>query len=288
MKGIAYHPHPEVWVILGGLLLAYALAARKWGPRYVSPGDPPVTRNQTRLFAAGILAMWVAGEWPLHELSERYLFSAHMLQHMILSLIAPPLVLMGLPGWMTRPLLSPRPVRAVWSFITKPLVAMAAFNGYLVFSHWPGFVDATVRSEPLHFSAHAILFGLSLAMWWPVLSPLPELPRLSPPPRMLYLFGQTIVPTVPASFLTFAEKPLYQWYADAPRIWPFMDVVADQRMAGIIMKIGGGALLWVIIAVLFFRWSSREETGAPDEADWQTLERRLNPGAQQQAKDKVN
>lgn len=274
-------------MLLASLLFAYALAVRKWGPEYVSPGDPPVTKKQTRLFAAGVFVLWVAGEWPVHELSENYLFSVHMFQHLILSLAAPPLLLMGIPGWLARKLLGPKPVLAAMRFLTKPLLAMIAFNAYLVFSHWPGFVEAVVRSEPLHFGAHALLVGLSLLMWWPVLSPLPELPRLSPPPRMLYLFAQTIVPTVPASFLTFADKPLYRWYADAPRVWSFLDPVADQRIAGLIMKIGAGVLLWVIITVLFFRWSSREEAGVPDEADWQKLERRLNVGADKKEKDKI-
>jgi len=271
-----FRPHPDVWLVMGGVLALYALAVRRWGGSYVSVGDAPVTNSQVRLFALGVMVMWIAADWPLHEISEGYLFSFHMGQHMVFSLIAPPLLLLGTPDWMARKLLSPKPVMAVMRRLTRPLPALLAFNAFLVFSHWPNFVDATLRSGNLHLGAHTLLVGLSLLMWWPVFSPISELPRISPPAQMLYLFAQTIVPTVPASFLTFAETPFYRVYAEAPRLIAGFDAVTDQRVAGLIMKVGGGFLLWAIIAVLFFRWSSSEETGAPDASEWQEIELELN------------
>jgi putative membrane protein len=261
---------------MGTLLGLYVLAVRSWGPRYTSPGEPPVTKAQVRFFAMGVLALWIGADWPIHEISERYLFSVHMVQHMIFSLIAPPLLLAGSPDWLLRRLLSPRWIMAVMRRITRPLPALFAFNGYLVFSHWPGFVNATLSNGLLHFTAHTVLVGLSMLMWWPVLSPMPELPRISSPAQMLYLFGQTIVPTVPASFLTFAEHPIYQFYAKAPRLIPGVNAVMDQGLAGLVMKLGGGILLWTIIAYLFFKWAARQEKGTPDPTNWQDLERELN------------
>ena len=112
-----------------------------------------------------------------------------------------------------------------------------------------------------------------------MLSPLPELPRISYPAQMLYLFLQTIVPTVPASFLTFADAPIYTFYESLPR-WFSISVLEDQRIAGLLMKIGGGFLLWSVIAVLFFRWSSKEERPeVPDVLEWQQVERELNQPA---------
>nr|MDQ6911161.1 cytochrome c oxidase assembly protein [Actinomycetota bacterium] len=92
----------------------------------------------------------------------------------------------------------------------------------------------------------------------PVLSPLPEVPRAKPLLQMLYLFLQTVVPTVPASFLTFGSKPLYHIYETFPRLWgiPALD---DQLTAGLIMKIGAGLFFWTVIAVIFFRWYAAEE-----------------------------
>lgn len=271
-----WHPHPSVWLVMGALLAGYAIAVANWGPQYNSPGDPLVDKKQWRLFALGVMVMWVGAEWPIHELSERYLFSVHMVQHFLFSLVAPPLLLLGIPNWMARRLISPRYVMAAMKHLTRPIPAMLAFNAYLVVGHTPAFIDVTLRSELLHFVAHAVLVGLALLMWWPVFGPLPELPRLGNPTRMLYLFGQTIIPTVPGSFLTFAETPLYSIYEKAPRVFPALSAVGDQRLAGIVMKVGGATLLWAIIAVLFFRWSSHEETGVPDDVDWQEMERELN------------
>ncbi|MGQ0679583.1 MAG: cytochrome c oxidase assembly protein [Actinomycetota bacterium] len=269
-------PHADVWLLMAGLLAFYVIAVRSWGPSHTSPGEPPVSRNQVRFFALGVLALWIGSDWPIHEISESYLFSVHMFQHMIFSLIGPPLLLLGTPDWLARKLLRPRWIMAVMRRVTRPIPALLLFNGFLVFSHWPGFVNGTLSSHGLHFVAHAVLVVLALVMWWPVCSPLPELPRISPPAQMLYLFGQTIVPTVPASFLTFAEFPLYSFYERAPRLISGFSAVADQGVAGVVMKLGGGMLLWAIIGYLFFKWADRQEKGTPDVTSWQDLERELN------------
>ena len=109
-----------------------------------------------------------------------------------------------------------------------------------------------------------------------MVSPLPELPRLSYPAQMIYLFVQTIIPTVPASFLTFASSPLYHYYTTVPRVFG-LSALDDTRISGLIMKLGMGITLWSIIAVLFFRWSSKEERPErPDVLEWQAVERELN------------
>jgi putative membrane protein len=92
---------------------------------------------------------------------------------------------------------------------------------------------------------------------------------------MLYLFLQSVVPTVPASFLVFAESPIYRFYNDSPRLFN-VSVLEDQRIAGLLMKLGGGALLWAIIAVLFFRWHSDEEAADRQDRRWRDLEREID------------
>jgi putative membrane protein len=120
-------------------------------------------------------------------------------------------------------------------------------------------VDLALRSELAHFCIHFVMVVAAVIMWWPVLSPLPEAPALVPPMQMMYLFLQSLVPTIPASFLTFGEQPIYKIYATFPRIWPNVSVMADQRAAGLIMKLVGGAILWVFITVIFFRWYFAEQ-----------------------------
>jgi len=142
--------------------------------------------------------------------------------------------------------------------LTRFLPALLIFNVVLVFTHWPFMVNASLHSALVHFSLHAVLFLSSLIVWLPIVSPLPEVPRQPPVGQMLYLFAWSVVPTIPASFLTFGSSPLYKYYEHVPHLYG-LTTLTDQQTAGLIMKIGAGLLLWGIIAVVFFRWASEEE-----------------------------
>lgn len=272
---IAWHPHPDVWALCLTLALGYWAALRWWGPRYVTPGEPPATRGQVVAFAAGVLILFVAADWPVHELAEERLLSVHMVQHLLLSLVVPPLLLAGTPGWLFRSLIRPRWLFAVVRTMARPVIALLVFNAFIAFSHWPALVELSLRSELVHFSVHAVLVITALLMWMPVLSPVVEIPRLRYPGQMLYLFAQSIVPTVPASFLTFADAPIYPFYGLAAPL-AGLDPVVDQRIAGLVMKLVGGFILWGFITVLFFRWHGQEELGGTDEPVWQDVERHLS------------
>jgi putative membrane protein len=261
----AFHAHPDVWLLMLAVGGGYAWAVGRRGPGGAS-------RKEILLFSAGLLALWAGADYPVHDLSEGYLFSVHMVQHMVFSLIAPPLLLMGTPRWLLSALISPPGVLRVARFLTRPMVALIAFNVFVAVSHWPSLVDASLRSEPLHFGLHFFLVVTSFMMWSPVVGRVEELPQLSPPAKMLYLFLQSVLPTVPASFLTFAERPIYHFYETVPHPW--IDALTDNRIAGLTMKLGGGALLWGIIAVLFFKWHAAEESGL-DTATWDDFEREL-------------
>ncbi len=268
-----WHAHPDVWLLVTVLLVGYVTAIVKLGPRHAPVGTPPATTKQKAAFLTGVLFLWMGADAPIHDISENYLFSVHMLQHTLFSLVAPPLLLMGTPRWLLRLALTPRLLRFV-RVATRPLIALLVFNVVVAVTHWPALVNLSVASEPAHFALHTVLFTSALFMWWPVVDPLPETARLSDPGKMLYLFGQSILPTVPASFLTFADKPIYSAYASFPRLWG-IDVVTDQMTAGLIMKIGGGLLLWSVIAVIFFKWYSKEQSEDDRPVDWEDFEREL-------------
>jgi putative membrane protein len=266
----AWHPHPDVWLLFGSIVVVYLMSVR----RHQRVSGEVTSRRQVRLFLGGMAVLWAGAEWPIHDLAERYLYSAHMVQHMLFSLVAAPLLVAGLPAWMLRRVLRPRGLRAVVRFLTRPVVALALFNGVLLFTHWPAVVDVSVGSEWAHFGLHALLVGSALAMWWPVVSPLPELPPLPAPGQCLYLFLQSLAPTIPASFLTFGTRPLYPVYATFPRIWG-IGPLDDQLIAGLIMKILGGLILWSVIAVIFFRWHAQEERDGWDSLRWRNVEREI-------------
>jgi len=201
----------------------------------------------------------------------------HMVQHMLFTFLAAPLLITGMPAWMWRTLLRPAPLRKAWAFLTRPLVALVVANGVLLFTHWPEVVTASVGSELTHFSLHALLLGSAVVMWWPVVSPLPELPALSRPGQLIYLFFQSLAPTIPASFLTFGTEPLYPIYAAFPRIWG-IDPLTDQLIAGLVMKLVGGAILWTVIAVVFFRWGREESSEGWDALKFRNVEREIRAG----------
>jgi len=275
-----WEPKPDIWLLVIALGAWYVWALRRLGPDRVGPGEPVATRRQRWAFWLGLAALWVALDWPIDPLGDHFLFSVHMFQHTLLMLVVPPLFLLGMPAWMLRLLLSPAWFRKLARQLTRPFVALLFFNGIVVLTHWPNWVNLTLESEPFHFLSHFLLFASATCMWWPVVSPLPEMPTLSYPGRMLYLFLQSIVPTVPASFLTFGSTPLYRYYTTVPRIWG-LSVVADQRIAGLEMKLLGGAILFTVIAVIFFRWYGQERaTEGWDAIEWHRADRQLRPEAQ--------
>jgi putative membrane protein len=222
----------------------------------------------------GVVTLWVAADWPVHDLAEGYLYSVHMLQHLLFSLVVPPLLLMGTPAWLAREILAPPVVFRAVRRLARPLPALLIFNGVLAISHWPAFVDLTLRVHATHFAAHAVLFVTALLMWCPVVAPLPEL-RISPPGQMLHLGLQSIVPTVPASFLVFGQRPLYHFYEHVPRLWG-LSAGEDQRIAGLLMKIGGGMLLWGVITALFFRWHADAEAADRAARGWRALDAEID------------
>ncbi len=248
-----WHAHPDVWLLFGSIVAAYLIAVR----RHARETGEPVAKRRTRFFVAGVAVLWIGADWPMHDLAERYLYLVHMSQHLLFTLVAPPLLIAGMPAWLLRRFLRPRPVATAFGFLTKPLVALIVFNSALLFVHWPAVVELSVRSEWFHFGLHVMLVSTALLMWWPVMSPLPEYPALLAPGQMLYLFLQSLAPTIPASFLTFGNHLLYPVYGTFPRIWG-ISALTDQLIAGLIMKLIGGAILWVFITAIFFRWYRQE------------------------------
>ena len=257
---IQTHLHLEVVALCVGLVAAYVGLIRRYGSVFhPRPDEPAVTPRQAASFGAGVFLLWVASGSPLHDIAEQYLYSGHMVQHLLQAFAIPPLILLGIPQWMAEVVLRPRPLRASLQTLGQPLVAGLAFNLVLLWVHWPSVVDLMVANELFHGVSHVALIAVSFLMWLPIVSPAPRIIRkLAPLPQMAFLFAMTILPTVPASFLVFGEEPLYRVYEQFPRLWG-ISAAEDMRIAGLIMKIGAGFFLWGIITVMFFRWAASEE-----------------------------
>ena len=259
----AFRWHPEVWVLVAVLTGAYVYMVRVIGPKAVPDGVAPATRGNKVAFVAAMLTLWVASDWPMHDISEEYLYSAHMLQHMMLSFFLPPLALLATPTWLMRVLVGDGRLYGVVRWLSKPVVAGVAFNVVVMITHIPLIVNASVESGPLHYSLHLLVVLLALLMWMPVCGPLPEL-RIGPLATCIYLFLMSVVPTVPAAWLTFAEGTVYSAYEVPVRVFG-LSIRTDQQLAGAIMKIAGGVFLWTIVVVVFFRRFAR---GYENEHDY--------------------
>ncbi len=248
----------DVTLLSIGVLAGWWGLVRRHGATMARPGQPAVTRRQAGFFVAGVVTFWLSDGWPLAALSE-HLFSFHMLQHVLQAFVIPPLLLLGLPEWMGDVLLRNDRVRSVVRWLTRPLVAGVLFNLVFLVTHLPGVVALQLDSELFHAADHLVLIGAALLMWVPVFSPFPALlPRLQPLSQMLYLFLMTLLPTIPSAFLLFGEAPLYPVYNAVTQPWD-IGLITDMRIGGLIMKLGGGFLLWGIIAVKFFRWAADDE-----------------------------
>lgn len=245
-----FQAHPEVWLLVAFVLGSYFYAVRVIGPVVVKTG-PTITTKQRNAFIAAVLLLWLGSDWPVHDLSEEYLYSMHMFQHMVLSYFMPPLVLLSIPKWMFDAVFGSGRARTAINWLSKPIVAGVAFNVVVMVTHIPALVNQSVSNGPLHYSLHILLVVTALLVWLPICGPDIER-QLQPGGKMIYLFLMSVVPTVPAAWLTFAEGAVYKHYDIPVRVWG-LSVTTDQQIAGAIMKTGGSVFLWSIVAFLFFK-----------------------------------
>jgi putative membrane protein len=281
-----FRPHPEVWLLVAGLAFLWWYAMRRIGPKAVLPGEPVVSRSQLIWGGAALLTLWAASDWPIHDIGEQYLYSVHMFQHILFQFAVAPMVLLATPTWLARLLVGDgRGYRALRR-MTRIVPATLIFNVVVVGSHIPWVVNHAVVNAPLHYGVHILVLGSALVMWLPVCGPLPEL-RFALPVQAGHLILQTVLPTVPAGWLTMADGVVYKTYARTGHIWG-MTTVEDQQIAGALMKLGEAAVLWVLIGILFMRWATQETANDRDrgiqldrrapEADrltWEQVQREL-------------
>jgi putative membrane protein len=247
---LAFQWHPEVWLLVAFLTGAYIYMVRVIGPRAVPAGQPVLSRMNTVSFPLAMLTLWIASDWPLHDISEDYLYSAHMIQHMMLSYFLPPLALMATPTWLARVLLGEGAIHRAVGFLSKPVVAGVLFNAMVMILHIPLLVNASLENGALHYFLHVLVVATSLLMWMPVCGPVSEF-RMGVAGSMIYLFLQSVVPTVPAAWLTFADGIVYDAYDRPLRLWG-ISATDDQQLAGAVMKTAGGFFLWAVVIYLFF------------------------------------
>lgn len=246
-----WQAYPGVWLFVATLVALYVRALRRLPPRAARP-------SQVAWFGYGVLSLWLASDWPVGALGSGYLLSLHTVQWILYALVAPPLLLLGVPrqGWIA---LAARPrAGSLLRFWARPLPGLLAFNLSLLGTHLPRVVDTLRPWQAGSFAIDMVWLLGGLALWWPVIAPRPEIARLRDLPAIGYLFAATIVPTVPAAFMTFSAAPLYALYELAPRV-SGLSALDDQRTAGLLMKGVGDPILWLAMSILFFRYARAEK-----------------------------
>jgi cytochrome c oxidase assembly factor CtaG len=232
------------------------------GALYATLSNLRVDR-QAVFFYSGLLLLFLALESPLDVLSDDYLFSAHMLQHLVLILFVAPLLLLGMPSYWIERILSWIPAGRLERILGKPVVAWSFGVGTLYFWHIPVFYNAAVANENIHTLEHICFLISAVIFWWPVIVPIQEIRRLSAFGNMLYIFAGAVANVVLGIVITFSSVSLYPAYIhpeDAFGILPFirngfgLTPQSDLQLGGLMMWIPGGIFYLSAILIAFAHW----------------------------------
>jgi cytochrome c oxidase assembly factor CtaG len=231
----------------------------------------------TLWFVTGVVVMLLALVSPLDELGDDYLFSAHMLQHILLDLVAPSLFVLGLPAWLARPMLRPSPIARAERILGHPVVAWFLGVGTLWIWHLPVLYDLTLQNESVHIFEHLTFLVTGTILWWPVFTRLDER-RLAPLLSVAYLSLAALANGLLGIIFTISSTPFYVGYTQ-PRddlgalslirnTWG-LSQIEDQRLGGAFMWVIGSVIFLWAIMVLVARWlrepgveDARGDTGA--------------------------
>ena len=238
---------PTVYAGLIVLFFGHALLARD---------AADATRRHTVYFLAGLFVLWLALETPLDTIGDHYLDSAHMLQHVLLAFVAPPLLLLGLSEDMAGRLVRVPAARAM----TEPVAAQLIAGAVMVAWHVPALYEATLYNEWIHVLEHLMFIAGGLLLYWPILAATSAHSRwrMSDGAKLVYMLLATLPQDGVALVLIFSRVPFYDFYAHAPRLVAGYTALIDQTIAGAVLMIFGKVTLGVAAGVVFFRWFGAE------------------------------
>jgi cytochrome c oxidase assembly factor CtaG len=251
----AWQAYPGVWVFIGLLAFGYVRLLRAT----LEPAERRSVRGYNVTFATGLILLWLALDWPIGAIGAGYLASVHMVQFLVLGMIAPPLMLYGIPDACFERL--PPRVLALLRPVTRPPVAFVGFNLMVVATHLPGIVDPMMATQLGSFAIDMIWLGGGLMFWWPVVVGTPGGSQLRELAKIGYLGLQLIAMKPLFVYLTFSRFPQYATYELAPRI-SNISARADQQMAGLLMEVAGMIIILVAVGAVFFKWNARERASA--------------------------
>ena len=248
----------HVSVVIGCVVFAalYLLCLTTWRVRLGAPHSG-FERGRAALFLSGVLVVLLSLDGPIHDLSDQYFFSTHMVQHLLLAQVFPILFLTGLPPWLRRGLLRPRVVGDTWAILAGVPAGFLLYS--VVFSVWhvPLFYNLMMREHSIHIVMHLMVMATATMMWWPIVGGEAVRRPLNHGAQLLYLFLLGVPMMAVAAPIVFAPRPLYDWYAFSPPLWG-QSPLEDQRLGALIMWVPGGMFYWGVMSVVYFVWASKE------------------------------
>ncbi|WP_404331371.1 cytochrome c oxidase assembly factor CtaG [Mesobacillus maritimus] len=276
---------PYYFVSLMIVLAVYYLLVFKYYPRFKE--SERVTSKQAIFFTTGIILLYAVKGSPL-DLLGHITFYAHMIQMASLYLVIPPLLILGVPNWIWRGIINNPIIKPVFSFMTKPLIALVLFNGIFSFYHIPLIFDVIKTDMWLHAGYTSIMFLFAIVMWWPLLNVLPEQQSLSGLKKIGYIFADGILLTPACALIIFADAPMYATFSDpnawaqalalcvpgstlsmlnlsGPEMFSSLTLLEDQRLGGVVMKIIQEIVYGVVLAYTFFSWYNSEREKENEE-----------------------
>lgn len=254
------HWHNEPYLVGGLIFLGwlYALATGPFRLR-LAPPDTPYSRSHALRFYAALAVFYLAVGSPLDQAGERFLLSAHMVQHQLIVYPAAVLFITGLPDWLLTRLLAAPALRRPGRILTQPVVCALGYTATLSAWHIPALYDWALRNKFVHVVEHVTFFAAALLYWWPLISPSRVFPPLRHPLRMLYVVAVTILMTPLFAYLAFSSEILYPTYEFAPRLFPDFSPAQDQLLGAAIMKLGGMFVSFLTLIWIFYGWYQTTE-----------------------------
>jgi putative membrane protein len=248
---------PTVLLGLAALSASYGLA---WRRGLLSDHDDVSAwfaspRTRPWFFAAGVFVGFIALVSPIDTGGDQYLFSLHMVQHLLLMMVAPPLCLLGLAGMRSPVQGAPGRWRRAWSWLVNPWGATLIFSTVLLVWHIPALYDATLTTEPIHVFEHLSFIAVGVIFWWPIVDPMRGEDRghwVGTFAKIAILVASGVPPTALGLIFTVGPHAFYDFYQRAPRLWGLSPIV-DQQLAGVIMFGAGNLVYFLAVVIVFWR-----------------------------------
>ncbi|MEC0373399.1 cytochrome c oxidase assembly factor CtaG [Paenibacillus chibensis] len=261
-------------------------------------GAEPVSISKKISFVCGMLILYLAQGGPISLLGH-LMFTFHMTTMALSYLVAPPLLMMGIPAWLWRAFLKVNPFKKL-GFFSRPVVAAVLFNGLFSFYHFPAVHDYVMLHFAVHRIYYLVLFIAAILMWWTLINPLPEKDKISGLAKIGFIFLNMVLLTPACGLIIFSTKPMYATYSDpntwaqamgycvsgdpskllqsfgGPTFFNIMSTKVDQQVGGIVMKFIQEFIFASMLGKVFFQWYKSENKEDDDITPAEFSEGSLN------------